>query len=673
MQAIIPPCTNACPVHTDVRGYLAAISRRDYLEAYQLIKANNPFPSVCAWVCPHPCEGACRRAQVDAPLAIRNLKRFAIDAVGVVGEKEITTFSGKRVAVIGSGPAGLTAAYDLARMGHQVTVYDRCQEPGGHFFASLPIFRLPREMLRRDIERIYLAGVEFVPGVEVGIDVHIDELRGQYDAIVISTGLWGGRGVDQPGFEHRDVLLALPFLRAVNLGKKPQIGKDVLIIGGGNVAMDVARTAVRLGAPHVTVICLESQEQMPASKWEIKEALAEGVTLLPGYGPEEVLFEKAKISGLLIQKVKSVFNQEGKFNPAYERGYSLSIPGDTIILAIGQTPEKSFLRGSGLKTDARGCLIIDKINLSTRTAGVYACGELARGPGPAIAAVASGHQVAGIVDSYLQGAKPSTPEKEYHLIGELPGWVADRAPRFARQEMPALPPAQRTLNLQPYELGLGEHEALQEVRRCLNCGLGARVDTEKCSACQTCQRVCPYGVPVVGEYAQISLDGCMACGICAANCPSSAITMEVLELNTIEQTLSTRAQENIKHTGAREDGRLLTIFACRGTIFDGLSLERLKSALPQNRFEVFELPSAGALRLEWLLAAFEQGAGGVAVVACQTGQCRHNGGSAATKQVVYRAGKLLEQLGIGANRLFYCQPGTEAEMLEGLTSFASNL
>lgn len=672
MLAIIPPCTNACPVHTDVRGYLAAISRRDYQEAYRLIKANNPFPSVCAWVCSHLCEGACRRAQVDEPLSIRNLKRFAVDAVGVVAEKENTIFSGKRVAVIGSGPAGLTAAYDLARIGHRVTVYDRSQEPGGHFLASLPIFRLPREMLRRDIERIYLAGVEFVPGVEVGLDVQINELRRQYDAIVIGTGLWGGRGVDRPGFEHREILLALPFLKSANLGEKPQIGRQVLVIGGGNVAMDVARTAVRLGASNAMVVCLESREQMPASQWEIQDALAEGVTLMPGYGPAEVLFKEGRISGLLIRKVQSVFDQAGRFNPAYERGYTLSIPGDTIILAIGQTPEKSFLQGSGLKTDARGCLLIDKDNLSTGTDGVFVCGEIAEGPGPAIAAVASGRRVAGIVDCYLQDTKPSPAEKEFYLIGALPGAVADRAPRLARQEMPVLPPAQRALNLLPYELGLSENEALQEVRRCLNCGLGARVNIEKCSACLTCRRVCPYGVPVVGEYAQISLDGCMACGICAAACPSGAITLEVLEPDTIEQALAARAQEG-RQTDAQAAGRLLTLFACRGTIIDRMCLERLKNALPQNRIQVLELSTAGALRLEWLLAAFEHGADGVAVIACQTGQCRHHGGSAATERVVSRAVNLLEQLGIGANRLYYCRPDSAEEMLEGLTGFAAEL
>ncbi|OPX86594.1 MAG: NAD-dependent dihydropyrimidine dehydrogenase subunit PreT [Pelotomaculum sp. PtaB.Bin104] len=672
MSAIIPPCTNACPVHTDVRGYLAAISRRDYQEAYRLVKACNPFPSVCAWVCPHPCEGACRRAQVDAPLSIRYLKRFAVDAVGVVMEDKPAVVSGKRVAVIGSGPAGLTAAYDLAQLGHKVAVYDRSQEPGGHFLASLPIFRLPRKILRRDIERIYLAGVEFIPGVEVGIDVPIDELISQYDAIVIATGLWGGRGVDRPGFEHRDILLALPFLQSANRGEKPKIGGQVLVIGGGNVAMDVARTAVRLGAPSVTVICLEDMEQMPASKWEIQDALAEGVVLLPGYGPVEVLFEAGRISGLLIQKVKSVFDLEGKFNPSYERG-NLSVTGDTIILAIGQTPEKSFLHGSSLKTDARGCLLINKGNLSTGTDGVFACGEIAKGPGPAIAAVASGHQVARIVDCYLQGVKPAPAAKDYYLIGDLPGVVADRAPRFARQEMPALPPAQRALNLLPYELGLSENEALQEVRRCLNCGLGARVNAEKCSACLTCQRVCPYGVPVVGEYAQISLEGCMACGICAASCPSGAITMELIELNTVNQTLATREQVPRKPIDAPVNGRLLTLFACRGIIADGLCLEQLKISLPQNQIQVVELPSAGSLRLEWLLNAFEQGAGGVAVIACQAGQCRHRGGSAATERVVSRARKLLAQLGIGASQLYYCQLNTAEELLEGLIRFAKEL
>jgi len=666
---LIPPCTNACPVHTDVRGYLAAISRRDYLEAYHLIRANNPFPSVCAWICSHPCEGACRRAQVDAPLSIRNLKRFAVDAVGLRAEKVTPTrYTGKKVAIVGSGPAGLTAAFDLVRLGHQVTVYDRYREPGGHFLASLPTFRLPREILRRDVEQILSAGVDFIPETEVGRDIKVDELRKKNNAVIICTGLWGGRGVDMPGFDHPGVLFALPFLKSANIGENPRIGKRVAVIGGGNVAMDVARTALRLGATEVKVICLENREEMPASVWEITEALAEGVTLEHGYGPVEVLSNGGQITGIKVQKVKTVFDSGGKFNPIYEPNIYKIIPGDTVILSIGQTPEISFLEGSSLITDAMGYLLIDKNSLSTGATGVFACGEIVTGSGPAIAAVASGQRVAGIVDRYMRGEKIIPAKKEIKLIGALPAEIAEKVPRFERQEMPSLKPEQRSINFLPYELGLGESAALREVGRCMNCGLGAKVDTEKCAACLTCQRVCPYGVPVVKEHARISVEGCLACGICAAACPAGAITLETVDGSTIKKSLySPGSKDNTPIE------RYLAVFACRGACVDNLAQDRLRNSSTLNKTRLVEIPTAGALRLEWILDAFENGAAGVVIVACVPGQCRHPSGSVSIKGVFERARTLLVHLGIKPERLYYCQQGEGEDLIGLLENYVKGL
>jgi len=666
---LLPPCTNACPVHTDVRGYLAAISRRDYLEAYNLIRANNPFPSVCAWICSHPCESACRRAQVDAPLSIRNLKRFAVDAVGLRAEKvNPAGFTGKKVAIVGSGPAGLTAAFDLARLGHRVTVYDRYREPGGHFLASLPTFRLPREILRRDVEQILSAGVDFIPETEVGKDIKIDELGKIYNAVIICTGLWGGRGVAMPGFDHPDILFALPFLKLANLGENPRIGKRVAVIGGGNVAMDVARTALRLGAPEVTVICLEKREEMPASVWDIAEALAEGVIIEHGYGPVEVLSNGSKITGIKVQKVKTVLDWEGKFNPVYEPNIYKTIPSDTVILSIGQTPETSFLEGSSLITDALGYLLIDKNSLSTSATGIFACGEIVTGPGQAIAAVASGHRVAGIVDHYLRGEKKLPVERELKLIGALPAEVAEKVPQFERQEMPSLSPEQRSINFLPYELGLGENEALREVGRCMNCGLGAKVDAEKCVACLTCRRVCPYSVPVVEERAVISVEGCLACGICAAACPAGAITMEVINESAIKKSLCV-SMEIINSPIER----YLVLFVCRGACTDNSIQDSLKESSTLMKTRLVEIPTAGALRLEWILDAFEDGAAGVVIVACGSGQCRHPSGSVSAGGVVRRAKTLLVQLGINPERLCYCQLGEGEDIIEILDNYTMKL
>lgn len=652
-QLLLPPCSHACPVHTDVRGYLAAITKRDYDKAYDLIKANNPFPTVCAWICAHPCEATCRRAQVDAPVAIRDLKRFALEKAGTREEQaHPAESSGKTIAVIGSGPSGLTAAYDLACLGHQVTVYDRYQEPGGHFMASLPTFRLPREALRRDIGRIMAAGVDFAPATEVGKDIQLEELRRSYHAVLISTGLWGGRGVSGPGFEHPRVLFALPFLRAANLGTADRTMKRVIVVGGGNVAMDVARAALRLGASTVTAVSLEQREEMPAAAWEVMEALAEGVTLEPGYGPLAVQTEGAELTGLKVRRVKSVYDETGKFNPLYDSDVHKTIAGDTIILAIGQTPETHFLEGGALPTDTAGRLLIDKNSYATGVPDVFACGEVVTGPGLAIAAVASGHRAANLVDRYLRGQKATPLPEESKSIGALPDEIACQVSPAERQEMPSLSPEQRLLNFLPYEMGLDEKTALREARRCLQCGWGAMVDTEKCAACLTCRRVCPYTVPVVQEQAGISAGACLACGVCAASCPAGAIHLENIAQSTSQDS-----------TGPAE---LPVIFVCRGS-YSNVLPDKLDAWSRAHKISLREIPTSGALRLEWILEAFEKGAPGVALIACDSGQCRHPAAGGHTCQGTWeRAQTLLTQLGIRSERLYYHQQKPGEELTDSL-------
>lgn len=676
MSKLLTPCTDACPVNTDVRGYLYAIARRDYAEAYRLIRANNPFPSVCAWVCPHPCEDACRRGSVDEPLSIRLLKRFAVEAAGALtGENERAGETGKKIAVVGAGPSGLTAAYDLGLAGHRVVVYDRHSLPGGHFLTSLPTYRLPREALKKDIEKILAAGVELRNSVEVGRDITIGQLRSEYDAVVIGAGLWAGRTLKLPGFDHPEVLMALPFLKAANTGKKPKLGKRVIVIGGGDVAMDVARTALRLGAPEVMATCLEPRDQMPAHSWEIKEAVEEGVTLIPGYGPVEILLDGGKIAGLAVQKIKSVFDAQMRFNPTYEPGVFKTIPGDTVILAIGQLPDNSFLAGSGLNLNARDCLAVDGDLLTTSAAGVFACGEVVTGPGPAIAAVASGHKAAAAVERYLTGKQPSRDGAGKKVIGPLPAAVAGKVPHRERQEVLLQPPHERKNSFLPFEAGLDKNAALVEAGRCLSCGMGARVIKEKCVACLTCRRVCPYGVPVVLGRADMPAEGCQACGICAAACPAGAITIGTLEEHAVLGIIdSIRFNENepfIKsETGL--PSRPFTIFSCRGACIDGSGLSGLKE-IPGLEYVLVEMPTAGALRLEWVLRAFENGTPGVAVVACREGRCLYDGGPSTLTGVIARASDLLKSAGISPGRLYYCKPGEGEDPVTLLAGFARRI
>lgn len=673
MFELLPSCTNACPVQTDVRGYLAAVARREYIEAYRLIRANNPFPSACAWICPAPCEDACRRAGVDAPLAIREIKRFVVEASGAACRVAVhSSGTGKKIAIVGAGPAGLTAAYDLARLGHRAVVYERQHSPGGQLLASVPLYRLPREVLKRDVEGILSAGVEVRCGVEVGRDVTVSRLKKEYNAVIISTGLWAGRRLSLPGFDRPGVYTALPFLKMANLGEKLDIGRRVAVIGGGDVAMDAARTALRLGASEVRVVCLEQRDRMPAHRREVEEALAEGVAVLPGFGPVEVLSEGGKVAALVVQKVKSLFDQEGRFSPVYEPGSFLQVPCDAVILAIGQAPDNVFLAGSGLKTGPGGRLEVERQYLASGENGVFVCGELADGPGMAIAAVASGHRVAALVERFLNGEmvgrflsgeKPDLSAEKIMVIGPVPPETAKKIPRCERRNVQALPPGERVKNFLPYETGLDEKAAFYEASRCMSCGLGARVDATKCVACLTCLRVCPYGVPVVRDRASMPAEGCQACGTCAACCPAGAITVELLDEEALAGLLSERfLKDNI------------VAFTCGALWIEGLNKENKgegRSGAPR-RVRFVRLPAVDALRLEWVLKAFECGAAGVAVVACGDSRCRLCGGGAGViKGVFSRARDLLKSIGIPPERLYYCQPAGGDDPVEMLGGFAA--
>ena len=640
-----------------MRGYLAAVAKCDYEGAYDLIRADNPFPSVCAWICLHPCEESCRRGQVDVPVDIRGLKRYAVEKAEEIRKErsdkeprpcDRIIAGSQKVAVIGSGPAGLTAAYDLARLGYRVTIYDRHKEPGGHFLASLPLFRLPREILQRDVGRIMATGINFVPDTEVGRDITLARLSEDYDAVIVSTGLWGGRRVDKTGFEHPDVLLALPFLEQANRGDNSGIGRQVAVIGGGNVAMDVARAALRLGAESVTVISLEKREEMPASTWEIAEAEEEGVNLCPGYGPYKVIVEEGGITALELQQVRRVFDAAGRFNPVFCPDKYKIIPTDTVILSIGQTPETGFLEGSKLETNQTGYVKKDQGIPESGRGGLFAAGEIVTGPGPAIAAVASGHQAATNVHIYLSGETHKFHDTEVITIGALPLAIAGNIPAKNRRGRPSPAPVERIRSFLPYQSGPDDATARWEARRCLSCGLGARIDQEKCAGCLTCRRVCPYNSPEVGEYASVTPEKCLACGICAAFCPAGAISFG----NEADQV--SRAEDKLIY------GKTM-VFICRGVCAATNLASLSDNSVWKEKLQLVEIPTAGALRLEWLLAAFEQSAAGVIIIGCEPDQCRHPADSANCAGVYRRAKALLEQLGIFPERLNYvCTAHPEA-------------
>ncbi|HHW44591.1 FAD-dependent oxidoreductase [Desulfofundulus thermobenzoicus] len=702
MSLLLPPCTAACPVYTDVRGYLAAIARGDYREAERLIRATNPFAAVCAWVCPHPCEERCRRGQVEEPLAVRALKRFALEKAGGRNGFSRPSPSGHsgvshKVAVVGAGPAGLTAAYDLATRGYLVTVFERWPEAGGHLYASLPTYRLPRHVVRQDVARIKAAGVEIRTGVEIGKDLGLSELKEKFDAVILAVGLSSSRCLNLPGFEHpQGVLPALPFLQGANLGRPHAVARRVIVIGGGDVAMDVARVALRLGAREVRVVCLEFREIMPAHSWEIQEALEEGVELWPGWGPVRVLLEGDRIQGLAVKGVVSVFDEKGRFNPRFDESRTAVVPGEMIIQAIGQCADLTCLDGSAVAVNERGQLLVDGDRMTTSEPGIFACGEVATGPGPAVNAVASGHRAAAAVCAYLEGERISATRPP--VIPDLPQWIRPQLPSLPRQEVPVLPVEERRSSFVPVESGFTQTRALREAERCLRCGLGAVVNTERCVACLTCRRVCPYGVPVVEGRASIGADACQGCGICATACPAGAIEITGLPAEKVNALLAGVAAAgdapgNVpgRVSGGPDAGNVadchgpaasgmespagaadppLAVFVCQRAHFLGLPPGFTSLASGMGRAKVITLPTAGALDPVWLLRALEGGARGVAVITCGDEQCRHAGGAARVKGQLKRFRNLLSDLGYDPVCLQWHTLGVDGDPLAWLSAFA---
>ncbi|MEW6108369.1 MAG: FAD-dependent oxidoreductase [Nitrospirota bacterium] len=639
------PCRAACPAHTDVQAYVGLIAQGRYTEAFEVIRSVNPIASVCSMICHHPCEQACRRCAVDEPLAVRHLKRFAVEQSADYRRskrKLIPQTKNKNIAIIGSGPSGLTAANDLAELGYGVAVYERHPVLGGMLASAIPAYRLPREMLQQDIDDVVAKGVEVRTNCEIGKDVHLEDLIKKHDAVLIATGLSQSRSLNIPGVEGPGVLLAIPFLEDVAFDRKPVIGNKVLVIGGGNVAIDVARTARRLGAANVSMVCLESAEEMPAWKWEVDEALEEDIAISHRWGPMAVRRKDGKVEGLEVVKVMSVFDADGRFNPSFDNNQTSFIEADTIIITIGQMTNFSFLKDSPVKIDGRGRIEWNPETQMSSAEGIFVSGEVVTGPGSAIAAVASGHRVAMAIHLYLKGKtiEGLPPEQEKEKIAQLPDSVVEKINREPRLKIRHIAPEVRCDTFMHFEIGYDEEEALREAGRCRGCGGGAVVDTKKCMACLTCQRICPYGAPVVTSVSEIRPEYCQACGLCAPECPGGAISMVNYDVREIRNSL----KSVIGKMDPNRDKPVIAAFLCTHHVgvkgFD----------LPGN---IRKVPVHCTSRVDIvdMLKAFECGADGVAVVRCDEGSCKYRGINHRVAARVGRAKQLIGMVGIGAGRI----------------------
>jgi NADPH-dependent glutamate synthase beta subunit-like oxidoreductase len=621
-------CQAACPVQTDAGRYVQLIADGRVEDAFLVARAPNPFASVCGRVCAAPCEDACRRGAIDAPITIRALKRFLTEQYGVEstrpdtqnrlleeGIDEGNVYAGhlpvqpvtfhrtapsarRRVAVVGAGPSGLSAAHDLALRGYEVTVFDAGDEPGGMMRFGIPEYRLPRQLIRAEIDKILGLGVTLKSGTPLSPAFGLSELRQQgFEAVFLAVGVSRGRDLDAPGVEKDGVVKAVDYLLNINRGYRMDLGRRVVVIGGGFVAFDAARTAWRIakegeveppveadadarvqealdsaraamrgGASEVTIVSLEDFDEMPVLRTtqgheEFEEAQREGIRFLTRRGPRRFL-GNGRLSAVELRAVCSVFDTSGRFSPVYDDGDLMTLAADACILAIGQRADLSFLKpDDGIALTPGGTIRVDPVTLATSAPGVFAGGDVAFGPRNLIEAIANGKRAARSIHEYLDAAGASRevsvtiqeiPTSEYRMLAgfEL----------MDRQAPPTLDIGRRT-GIAEVEVGYDAAEARRQGARCLVCHTQTIYDPEKCVLCNRCVDVCPEYCLAIVPFDSLELDDaaraeliaradanglplsamvkdddrCIRCGLCAVRCPTEAMTMEKFSIRERER------------------------------------------------------------------------------------------------------------------------------------------
>ena len=482
-------CMDACPVHTNVPGYIKLIAEGQYKTAYKLIRETNPFPASVGRVCYAPCQEACNRGQIDEPLCIRDLKRVPGDQWNVEElEVPVVAKTDKKVAIVGAGPAGLAAANDLALKGHNVTVFEALPEPGGMLRVGIPEYRLPKKVLSQEIAYIQKLGVEIKTGVQVGKDVTLEKLKKDYHAIFLGFGAHGGMKLGVEGEDIPGVMEGIGFLRAVSLGKKVDVGKKVAVIGGGNTAIDCSRTAKRLGAEEVTIVYRRSRAEMPASLEEVTAAEKEGIKIELLTTPTRFSAESKKLAKMECVRMKlGEPDASGRPRPVPIKGSEFTIAVDTVIAALGQAPETDFVKKLGVSLSKRGTVEIDAKTGATNIEGVFAGGDVVTGPAFVIDAIAAGKKAARSMHQYLTGQPlvGEEPTKEPEKLSE--GEVKELKRRFPSRnkvEMKEEPVKERVENFREVAFGYSPEEALEEASRCL------AGQIEGCIECHECERRC---------------------------------------------------------------------------------------------------------------------------------------------------------------------------------------
>lgn len=496
------PCKTACPAHLPVQGYIKMAAEGRYMDALKLIKEDNPFPAVCGAICNRRCEDACTRGRVDEPLAIDEIKKFIAEQelhehkrYIPVCENHVGEQFAQKMAVIGAGPAGMSATYYLRTKGYPVTVFEKEQRAGGMLTNGIPSFRLEKNVIQAEIDVLTEMGVEFRFNTEVGRDVTIGQLREQgYKAFYLAIGAQGGRMAGVPGEDADGVSTGVDFLRSVNLDEEnARVNGKTVVVGGGNVAIDVARTALRAGAAEVVMCCLESRDAMPAAKEEIDEALEEGITVNNGWGPKEILTENGHVTGIVFQKCTSVTDADGRFNPQYDGNDCMTVACENVLLSIGQSIVwGDLLAGTAVKTRPNGAVIADEVTGQTGEPDIFAGGDVYTGPRFAIDAIAAGKEGSVSMHRFVHEGHSLTLARDLRRFVELDKDNLDlESFDNAKRQIPGTKAGVAKETFRDLRSTFTEEQVKEEARRCLGCGASV-VDENKCIGCGLCTTRCEF-------------------------------------------------------------------------------------------------------------------------------------------------------------------------------------
>jgi NADPH-dependent glutamate synthase beta subunit-like oxidoreductase len=513
-----PPCTFSCPINNDIRGFLRTLAdSQDFSEAWAVLTRTNPMPAICGRVCPHPCEDGCNRRDLDYPLSINCAERavgdFAIEKK-LVHRKEHISPRKEKVAVVGSGPAGLSCAFHLARRGFKVTVYEAENQPGGMLRWGIPAFRLPKEVLDHEIQAILGLGIELECNIRVGVNIPVDQLAHDYNAVFLGLGASKGLKIEVPGDDAQGVYSGVEFLKKINSGKKFDLGKNVVVVGGGNTAMDCARVAKRMGA-NVSVVYRRTRVEMPALSEEIDEALEERIMFRYHTNPTRILANEGKVVGMLcVQMELKEADASGRARPVAIAGSETVIPADAVILATGQAVDYD---GFELNKRDEKWIATDH-NLQTSIPGVFAGGDAVIGLETVSAALGQGLRAAQNIEDYIEGTLESPLSRPPVVLSkDLNVVYYSKRGRFNKE---GLPVHERLKGMKEIYPAFDRTEILRESERCFSCGL--------CFHCHNCLMYCPDNavnyVAKTGKY-EFDLDFCKGCGICSKECPCHYIHM----------------------------------------------------------------------------------------------------------------------------------------------------